>query len=264
MSLSFDCIVVGSGHAGSTAALSAAESGCRKVLLIDKCPPEWAGGNGYFTAGAHRTVHAGLHDLLPLVKNVRPEDVKNIDMEPYTKEQFTSDIMRLGGGRSSPELVEVVVDDSRATIEWLAKHVEVPFTFSFNRQAYEVNGRKVFWGGMVLSVRDGGKGLVAAHHAALARAGIEIWFNTCATELVMHGGAVQGLIAQRGQESLTLQSPAVVLAMGGFEASPEMRVKHLGPEWKGAMVMTYIHVKTSSEVITDLVHGFLVGSRNTL
>ncbi|KAJ6508952.1 hypothetical protein C8R45DRAFT_969398 [Mycena sanguinolenta] len=48
---SFQCIVIGSGNAGCCAAFSAAEAGCDKVLVIDVCPPEWIGGNGFFTAG---------------------------------------------------------------------------------------------------------------------------------------------------------------------------------------------------------------------
>lgn len=44
----YDCIVVGSGHAGSCAALSAVEHGCRpeRVLIVEKAPEEWVGGNG--------------------------------------------------------------------------------------------------------------------------------------------------------------------------------------------------------------------------
>ena len=68
-SLDWDVVVIGSGHAGSCAALSAVDHGAPapRVLILDKCPAEWAGGNGFFTAGAHRTVHGGLADLLPLV-----------------------------------------------------------------------------------------------------------------------------------------------------------------------------------------------------
>ncbi len=71
--LIYDCVVVGSGNAGFCAAHAAIENGCTKVLIVDKCPEAWAGGNGYFTAGALRTVHGGLQDLLPIVDNVTPE-----------------------------------------------------------------------------------------------------------------------------------------------------------------------------------------------
>ena len=232
----FDCVVVGSGHAGSCAALSARDAGCKRVLIIDKCPPEWVGGNGFFTAGAHRTVHGGVQDLLPIVQNVTPEAAKTIDMDPYTAEDFTGDIMRLGQGQSDPAVVKAVVDGSRDAVQWLAERVKVPFIFSFHRQAYLVNGRQVFWGGLVLSVEDGGKGLIAAHQAALGAAGVETWFNTAATELLVDGDAVVGLVVDKEGTPVRLRAPAVILACGGFEANKDLRGKYLGTDWERAKV----------------------------
>ncbi|KAF9267546.1 FAD/NAD(P)-binding domain-containing protein [Marasmius fiardii PR-910] len=234
--MKYDCVVVGSGHAGSCAALSAVENGCKKVLLVDKCPPQWVGGNGYFTAGGHRTVHGGFNDLLPLVRNVSPEMMDKIDMEPYTAEQFKEDIMRLGDGRSNSSLVDAVVHGSRDTIEWLCNHVDVPFIFSYHRQAYLIDGRQKFWGGMVLSVEDGGKGLIAAHQQALAKAGVEIWFNSPLERLVVKDNSTNGIIVRKDGLEVEIQTPAVVLAAGGFEANPELREKHLGQGWERAKV----------------------------
>ncbi|KAI0647696.1 FAD/NAD-P-binding domain-containing protein [Trametes meyenii] len=226
----------GSGHAGSCAALSAREAGCQRVVIVDKCPPEWVGGNGYFTAGAHRTVHGGLQDLLPIVQNVTPDEAENIDMNAYTADEFTRDIMRLGDDRSDPEVVKAVVDGSRDAVQWLADRVKVPFILSFHRQAYLVNGRQVFWGGLVLSVEDGGKGLIAAHRAALAAAGVETWFNTAAVELLVDGEVVVGVAVDREGTRLELRAPAVILACGGFEANKDLRGKHLGADWERAKV----------------------------
>ncbi|KAM5534598.1 hypothetical protein V8D89_011720 [Ganoderma adspersum] len=235
-SLDYDCIVVGSGHAGSCAALAAHDAGCKRVLIVDKCPPEWVGGNGYFTAGAHRTVHGGLHDLLPLVTNVPHDAAKNIDLAPYTADAFTGDIMRLGEGRSDPQIVKAVVDGSRDAVAWLRERVRVPFILPFHRQAYLVDGRQVFWGGLALSVEDGGKGLIAAHQAALEAAGVETWLNAPATELVVDGESITGLVVSRHGEPVSLRAPAIVLACGGFEASRALRGQYLGPEWDRAKV----------------------------
>lgn len=232
----YDCIVVGSGHAGSCAALSAAEAGLKRILIIDKCPPDWVGGNGYFTAGAHRTVHNGLHDLLPVVRNVDAETASKIDMAPYTADDFTSDIMRLGGGRSDPALVKAVVDGSRDAIQWLSERVKMPFHFSFNRQAYLVNGRQKFWGGMVLSVEDGGKGVIRAHRSALEAAGVETWFDTPAVSLLCEHGEIVGLTVLRNGEPTRLAAHSIILACGGYEADAGLRGKYLGEEWKLAKV----------------------------
>ncbi|KZT27378.1 FAD/NAD(P)-binding domain-containing protein [Neolentinus lepideus HHB14362 ss-1] len=236
MSILYDCIVVGSGHAGSSAALSAVQHGCQKVLVIDKCPREWAGGNGCFTAAAYRTVHDGLQDLLPIVSNISPEKAETIDMLPYTKSDFTQDVMRLSDNRSDPEIVKAVVDESREAIQWLKDYVGVPFILSFHRQAYEINGRQKFWGGMVLSADDGGKGLIAAHHRALERHGIEVWYDCQAIELLEQDGAVAGVIARQDGGLIELRSRSVILATGGFEASQDLRRKYLGEVWESARV----------------------------
>ena len=128
----YDVIVVGSGNAGFSAALSAKENGAHKVLLVDKCPPEWAGGNTYFTAGAYRTVFHGLEDVLELVGNVDNETAKRIDMKGYSRDDFWGDLMRVTSGRADPELGKVLVEESRETVRWLASK-GIKFQLSFNR-----------------------------------------------------------------------------------------------------------------------------------
>ncbi|ETW81783.1 hypothetical protein HETIRDRAFT_417853 [Heterobasidion irregulare TC 32-1] len=233
--ITFDCIVIGSGNAGCCAALSAVEHGCKRVVVIDKCPEEWAGGNGYFTAGAFRTVHGGLSDLLSVVPGVSPELALRTDIDPYSEEDFANDIVRISDGKSDMQLVKAVVDGSRDAITWLAKF-GIPFTLSFNRQAYEVNGRQKFWGGMALSTDDGGKGLIRAHQTALRNAGVESWFETPALKLLIEDSIVKGVEVERSGEKQILKSKAVILASGGYESSAQLRAKHLGHGWDNARV----------------------------
>ncbi|KAG1848750.1 FAD binding domain-containing protein [Suillus subalutaceus] len=236
MSTHYDCIVVGSGHAGCSAALAAVEAGCTSVLIVEKAPHDWVGGNGYFTAGAHRTVHGGLQDLLPIVRNVTPEQASKIDMDPYTVEDFIGDIKRLGQDKPDAKLVRSMVESSREAVEWLARIIGIPFILSFHRQAYEVNGRQKFWGGMALSTEDGGKGLIKAHMKALEKAGVEIWFESPAVRLRVEKGTITGLVVQTDGMELDLSASSVVLAAGGYESSSELRAKHLGSEWEKARV----------------------------
>ena len=46
MATSYDVVVVGGGNAAMCAALSARESGAR-VLVLEKAPEGWRGGNGF-------------------------------------------------------------------------------------------------------------------------------------------------------------------------------------------------------------------------
>ncbi len=61
-----DVVVVGSGNAAMSAALAAREEGA-DVLVLEKAPREWAGGNSYFTAGAFRLTYESLDDIRELI-----------------------------------------------------------------------------------------------------------------------------------------------------------------------------------------------------
>ncbi|EEH42842.2 precorrin 3B synthase CobZ [Paracoccidioides brasiliensis Pb18] len=232
-----DVLVVGSGNAGFSAAISAAQSGAKRVVLIDKCPQEWAGGNSYFTAGAFRTVFYGLQDLLPIVNNVDQDTASIIDMEPYTPEDFSDDMSRISAGRGDPHLSRVLVQDSNSAVKWLAQN-GVRFQLSFNRQAYKVDGRYKFWGGMSLKTEDGGKGLIRDHQMAADRHGILVVYSTAAKRLIQDQttGAICGLAVEHGGQEKIIKTPAVILAAGGFEANPRMRAQYLGPGWDMALV----------------------------
>lgn len=232
-----DVLVIGGGNAGFSSAISAAESGARRVLVIDSCPEDWAGGNSYFTAGAFRTVHNGLADVLPIVNNVDKATASKIDMDPYTTANFAEDISRICVGRSDPDLSRTLVQDSNAAIKWLAKH-GIRFQLSFNRQAYEIDGRFKFWGGMCLKTEDGGKGLIEDHRRAATKLGVTISFSTAAKRLVVDPatGAVGSVIVEDAAGEREIRAGAVILAAGGFEANPRMRSQFLGPSWDFAKV----------------------------
>jgi succinate dehydrogenase/fumarate reductase flavoprotein subunit len=132
-SLNCDVVVIGGGNAGFCAAVSAAQSKAGKVMLIDKCPEEWAGGNSYFTAGAFRTVHGGLDDVLPLVSNVNEESSKLIDLEPYTMEDFLNDMSRITQDKYDKNLGRALVEESNDSVKWLARN-GLNFELSLNRQ----------------------------------------------------------------------------------------------------------------------------------
>lgn len=252
----WDVLVVGGGNAGFSAAISAAEALSSttttsstttspptpppRVLLIDKCPESWAGGNSYFTAGAMRCAHAGLPDLLPLVNNVDAALASRIDLDPYTTDDFLADMDRVTGGRYDRALGRRLVDDSNATVRWLAAR-GVRFQLSFNRQAYRIADRYRFWGGLCLKTEDGGRGLVEDLRRAAARAGVTVRYGTAARRIVTDpatGGFVALEVAADGADGVvsTIRARAVVLAAGGFEANPRMRARYLGEGWDLAHV----------------------------
>lgn len=231
-----DVLVVGSGNAGFASAISAVQSGAKRVLLIDKCDENWAGGNTYFTAGAYRIAHGGLQDLLPIVNNVTEEQAARIDLAPYSQQDFQDDLNKVCMGRSDKELARKLIGDSNEAIKWLAEN-GIRFQLSFNRQAYEVDGRIKFWGGLHLKTQDGGKGLIADYRAAAKRHGVRVAWSTALSDI--QADPVDGTsivtVNVKGIEH-TITAGAVIMAAGGFESNAQMRSQFLGPGWDLAMV----------------------------
>lgn len=248
-----DVLIIGSGNAGLSAAISAAQSSpTSRIHLIDKSPKTWSGGNSYFTAGAFRSTHNGLPSLLPLVNNVSPDLAAKIDLSPYTADDFRDDLQRVTNGRTKRELANALVEDSFETVQWL-RSVGVRFQLSFNRQAYEVNGRTRFWGGLALKTEDGGKGLVRDLMLAAEALGVEFSFSTAARRLITDSSGRVASVEVMGPEPEPEPEPesetgtttttyriharkGVILAAGGFEAAAHMRAQYLGPKWDMALV----------------------------
>ncbi|HYM57382.1 MAG TPA: FAD-dependent tricarballylate dehydrogenase TcuA, partial [Solirubrobacteraceae bacterium] len=230
-----DVIVVGAGNAAFCAAHAAAEAGAR-VLVLEKAPREWVGGNSYFTAGAIRTVHGGLEDVLGLIEPLDSDLAEATELPPYTAEDYRADMRRLTEGRCDPELVDLLVDDSRATLGWLAGK-GLALRLMYDRQSYSRDGRHVFWGGLHVGTVDGGRGLIEGHLAAAEGAGVEVRYEHAVTGLLEGpGGAVTGVRCRVHGEDVEIAAPAVVVAAGGFEANPRLRAAYLGPSWDVAKV----------------------------
>ncbi|MFF4692852.1 FAD-dependent tricarballylate dehydrogenase TcuA [Streptomyces sp. NPDC001307] len=232
MTEQWDVVVVGGGNAGFSTAQSARQQGAR-VLLLEKAPRQWAGGNSYFTAGAMRTSHGGLTDLTSLVEPLPADRAGRVDLAPYTDDDFLADLTRVTQGRTDPELARILVGESRETMTWL-RSLGLRFELMFHRQAYEVDGRYRFWGGLAVGVVGGGKGMIDQHLAAADRSGIEVRFDSPVTGLATGpDGSVRGVMLADGQR---IEADGVVLTSGGFEANPQMRAGYLGAGWDLALV----------------------------
>src|SRR5580698_5908776 len=229
-----DVLVIGAGNAAANAALAAHEAGA-SVAMLETAPVDARAGNSAFTGGAFRFVYDGIDDLLKLDPTIADLDLKNIDFGTYTTEQYFDDMGRLTDYRCDPDLTEVLIDGSYQSALWLKQH-GVKFQPALGRQAFKVDGKFKFWGGLACHIHGGGLHLVAALHTALEKARIPVYYDTTAYQLLTDDARIQGVKARRGGRSFDLRAKSVVMACGGFESNAEMRARYIGPNWDLAKV----------------------------
>ncbi len=231
---SYDVVVVGAGNAALCAALSARESGAT-VLVLECSPEEEAGGNSRFTAGAIRFAYGGVEDLQEIVTDLTDDEIANTDFGVYSEDQFFDDMFRVTQFRTDPDLCEILVRQSFPTVKWM-REKGVRFVPIYGRQAFKVDGKFKFWGGLTVEAVGGGPGLVDMLSASARQAGVDILYRARALELIFDGVAVGGVRIRQDGEIKDITATSVVLAAGGFQANAEMRTRYLGPGWELAKV----------------------------
>ena len=235
MAEAYDIVVIGAGNAALCAALAAQEKGAR-VLVLERAPEEENGGNSRFTAGAIRFAYDGVDDLREVMPDLSDEEVAQTDFGTYSENQFFDDMFRVTQYRCDPDLVELLVRRSKATMVWM-REKGVRFVPIYGRQAFKVDGRFKFWGGLTVEAWGGGPGLVDSLTAAARERQVQIEYDARATELIFDGAAVTGVrVRRRGGKPEAVPAKGVILAAGGFEANPEWRTRYLGPGWEMAKV----------------------------
>jgi len=229
-----DVIVVGAGNAATCAALSAAENGA-SVLMLEIAPQDAACGNSAFTGGAFRIVYHGFDDLAQLIPDMSEHELANIDVGTYTAEQYYDDMGRLTEWRSDPDLTEILITRSFETGRWM-RSKGVRFQLGLGRQAFQVDGKFKFWGGLACHIWGGGKELMKALHATREREQIPVYYQTPALALLQGDDGVAGVRLRHQGRMVDVRAKAVILACGGFEANQEMRARYLGRNWDLAKV----------------------------
>ena len=227
-------VVVGAGNAGLCAAIAAREQGA-SVVVLECAPEEERGGNSRFTAGAVRVAYEGVEELKALMPDLSAQEIETTDFGTYTQDEFFDDMARVTEYRSDPDLVDLLVKRSMTTLLWM-RDKGVRFVPIYGRQAFKVDGRFKFWGGLTVEAWGGGPGLVDALFSAARKAGIEVFYGTRAVKLTQDNSGVNGVRVRRDGKTFDIKANAVVLASGGFEANTEWRTRYLGPGWDLAKV----------------------------
>ena len=255
-----DIVIVGAGGAGMTAALTASDAG-KGVLVLESQPA--VGGNSVKSTGgmnAAKTVYqdanefgesAGVEKTLKaaeayadnaaitaLAATVKKQwDAWQASPEGYfdSTELFALDTLIGGKGLNDPELVNTLVSNSAAAIDYLDSiGIHLNNVAAFGGASVKRIHRPVDESGKTVSV--GAYTVPLLEAACQGRDNLAILTDVTAQKLLTdENGAVCGVEAQgKAGNKITVKAQAVVLATGGFGANLDMVVQYK-PELAGFM-----------------------------
>jgi tricarballylate dehydrogenase len=232
----YDVIVVGAGNAALSASVSARNGGAERVLVLEKAREEMRGGNTHYSGGLLRVAFDRTDDLLRLVPKAKelPGFIEGI--EAYSRDAFWSDLRRMTGNQTDPELGQILISNSYATACWMADQ-GIRFEPAISLGAVKVAGVIKWPKGAIVRAANEGVGLSRMWFAAAQKKGIEIRYQAAATRLAQNSqGRVCGVVV-RGPDGIhQISARTIVLGCGGFEANAAWRAQYLGRPWDHAKV----------------------------
>jgi tricarballylate dehydrogenase len=229
--MAYDVVIIGAGNAGLVAAIEARNHGAT-VLLLEKGPRERRGGNSRLADGQFRVAfEKGLPDFEYLLKDsVMPKG--SIEIEPYSKDDYYADLMRVSEGLGEQQWAETIVNESMNVVRWMKDQGFGGWCLEPSTQIKK-DGDKLFWpsGDAVLS-SGSGETLVEGLFTIAESKQTDILYETAAQSFITDSdGKIAGLIAKSREGMIQIDGKAIILACGGFESSPEMRRRYLGEGW---------------------------------
>jgi tricarballylate dehydrogenase len=202
MAENYDVIVVGGGNAALCAALAAREAGCR-VLVLERAPEHFRGGNTRHTRNI-RCSHTAADQFFS---------------GPYSEEEHLQDLIGVTGSPANLDLARLAIRESSTLPGWMSAHGvhwQQPLAGTLHL------GRTNRW------FLGGGKALLNTYYLQAARIGIEVRYNAMVEDLIIENSRFDAvrLINENGGE--LIRGRAVVVAAGGYEANIEWLKRHWG------------------------------------
>ena len=249
-----DIVVIGSGGAGLTAALTAARDGS-KVLVVESLEivggaTGVSAGAGWFPAHGYSTKELGIEDSLDdartyIYGNGRAETLDHDVIETFLQE-----------GPKVARYIEANTKFGWIPVIWPDYHSDIPgasvgralFPGPYNAEGLGEAAQYVrpaltsgmaknpmpFWALAGLKTDASwmaGPAMIGALLEAALVAGVEVRVQAPAERLLIENGSVTGLvISADGAEHTVRATNGVIIASGGFETSDELATEYLdGP-----------------------------------
>ncbi len=197
-----DVLVVGGGNAAMAAALSARDRGA-KVLVIERAPHFYRGGNSRLTRD-YRCMHLEESEYM---------------MGQYTEEEFLDDLKRVAGGEINESLARLIVRKSAELPDWLeSQGVRWQPTLSGTLHLGRTN---IFQLG-------GGKAVMNSYYQTAKKKGIEVLYDAKLDDVVIENNEFKAAKVLIDNKVVIIKAKMIIFACGGFEANIEWHKRYWG------------------------------------
>ncbi|MBX9649181.1 MAG: FAD-dependent oxidoreductase [Xanthobacteraceae bacterium] len=221
----FDVVVLGHGIAGLSAAVSAMQHGA-KVAVLERAPSEESGGCTRYTEAFLRLkseteLSDDFDEEMAEVASANPDPT--LVNEMASAQSSWGNIVRAMSA-TDPEYLATFSREAVPTISWL-KSFGIRFIPTHLPQITCRDDTPM------ITPSGGGAAMLEALTRTALEGGVKFFYETTGRSLIEdESGKIVGLRAVgRHNVRVDLSACAVVLASGGFEGSPEMLARYVGP-----------------------------------
>ena len=213
----WNVIVIGSGLAGLSAALSASENGADRILVIEKLPV--LGGHSRLSTGSFLAVSPKRLEPLGIHTSV---------------DAVLEEMMEVGGGLGNKDLARLLLSESEAAMDWLETHGLV-----WNPEPYVAVGSPSAYAFRTIQGFTGSHYIFKLNQRARER-GVRFLYEQPVTDLLQDpvSGNVNGVVVKsKNHEVIYIRGNAVVIATGGYSANNAL-CRKFNPEISALMPST--------------------------
>lgn len=192
--MTFDVAVIGGGNAALVSAITAADNGC-KVVLLEAAPKSDRGGNTKYTRDIRYA-----HDEDRFTRGV------------YEDDEFLEDLRGVSGNSLDEDMARFVITESRKIPDWMLSHGVI-----FKK---DIRGT-LSLGRTNLFFLGGGKSLINKYYEVAEKIGIKILYNSQVTEIITDKNRATAIHSVSPDNEVTISFKSLIVASGGFEGNLE-------------------------------------------